>query len=198
MRKYYITYNEKTKINYCFLFALYTIAERDITNRLYNTITYTSLNDLKDKINNKCGYKISTSSISRYIKNEIYLPYFSKSEKENKIILNVDFKKSCAASGNNKFITLTDNEILFMIQQNDNMLCKYYLYLKYYCGYNKSKSTDTTANQILNAIGYSSNCGNNKYSLCKYNSLLLDNGFINIRNYTDNKGYCRNIYEMNI
>ena len=99
-----------------------------------------------------------------------YLPYFSVIAEQNKIILNNNFKKGKNSS--NKFVVLNDKEILFLLQQNNKLLNKYYLYLKYYIGYSKSKKIDTTANQILSAIGYSCNCGNNKNALCKFNSLL--------------------------
>ena len=63
---------------------------------------------------------------------------------DNTIILNNNFRKGSAAS--NKFITLSDSEIKFLIEQDNKLLNKYYLYLKYYCGYSKSKQIDTTAN----------------------------------------------------
>ena len=195
MKQYYINYDETANINYCFLFALYCIAEPNKIDRLNNVITYNSQKDLADKIKDKCNYNISSSTISRILKSKDYELYFSKSEKENKIILNTCFKKGKAAS--NKFVILTEAEIYFLLEQDNKQLNKYYLYLKYYCGFSKSKRIDTTANQILTAIGYSANCGNNKDNLCKYNSLLLDKGFISIEKARDSKGYCRNVYKMN-
>ena len=53
------------------------------------------------------------------------------------------------------FICLNRDETNFLITMNDNLLCKYYIYLKYYCGYTKSKRIDSTAKQILFALGYS-------------------------------------------
>lgn len=196
MRMYYLNYDEKANINYCFLFALFSIAERNQKEKLDNIIVYKSLKELADRIKAQCNYSISPSTISRILNNADYLPYFSKSTTENKIVLNTCFKKGKAAS--NKFVILTDKETNFLLEQDNKQLNKYYLYLKYYCGYTKSKRIDTTANQILAAIGYSANCGNNKDNLCKYNSLLLANGFINIEKIKDDKGYCRNIYSMSI
>ena len=196
MKTYYLNYDEKANINYCFLFALFTIAERNKKENIDSIITYKSLKELSDRIKEQCNYIISASTISRILKDNRYLPYFTKYEKDNVIILNNNFKKGKAAS--NKFVILTDKEILFLLAQNNKQLNKYYLYLKYYCGYSKSKQIDTTANQILSAIGYSNNCGNNKDNLCKFNSLLLDNGFISIKKIKDSKGYYRNIYSMNL
>ena len=196
MRNYYLHYDETATVNYCFLFALFCIAEKDTKQRLYNIITYKSQKELAERIKNECNYIISTATISRILNDTNYLQYFTKSNSENKIILNINFKKGTATS--NKFVVLTEKEILFLLEQDNKQLNKYYLYLKYYCGYSKSKRIDTTANQILSAIGYSYNCGNNKDNLCKFNSLLLEKGFINIQKIKDNRGYCRNIYSMNI
>ena len=194
MRKYFLNYDEKATVNYSFLFALFCIAETNKKEKIDNIIVYKSLKDLANKMQVKCGYYVSPSTISRILNDEKYLPYFSKSG--NTITLNTNYKKGKSAS--NKFVVLNDNELLFLLQQDNKQLTKYYLYLKYYCGYSKSKTIDTTANQILSAIGYSANCGNNKDSLCKYNTLLQNCGFISIVKMKDEKGYCRNIYSMNL
>lgn len=68
--------------------------------------------------------------------------------------------------------------------------------MKYYCGYSKDNTTDSTQNQILTALGYSISCGNNKQSLSEYNSLLLKNNLIDIKSYTDGNGHARNIYSI--
>ena len=196
MKLYYLNYDEHAQINYCFLFSLFCIAQRNQKERIDNIIVYDNQKQLAERIKEKCNYSISSATISRILKDQNYIPYFSKSENENKIILNNCFKSGKAAS--NKFVILNEKEIAFLIQQNDKLLNKYYLYLKYYCGYSKSKRIDTTANQILSTIGYSANCGNNKNNLCKYNSLLLERGFISIEKKRDSKGYYRNIYTMNL
>jgi hypothetical protein len=183
MRKYYLYYDEKAKINYSFLFALFCIAERNNKDKLNNIIKYKSQKELAERIKDKCSYNISAASISRILNNENYLLYFNVNYKENIITLNNNFKKGIAAS--NKFIILNDEEIIFLLEQDNKLLNKYYLYLKYYCGYSKSKRIDTTANQILSAIGYSNNCGNNKNNLCKFNDLLYKKGFINIEKIKD-------------
>lgn len=195
MRKYYLNYDEKATINYCFLFALYRIAEKNSAERIENIVVYKSQRELAERLK-QVGFSVSPSTINRILNDENYLPYFSKSETENKILLHNNFKKGKAKS--NKFVILTEKETAFLMEHDNKLLTKYYLYLKYYCGYAKSKQIDTTANQILSAIGYSCNCGNNKDSLCKYNSLLLEHGFISIQKIKDEKGYCRNIYTMNL
>ena len=197
MSKYYINYDEQAGINYCFLFCLYCISKKNSISKINNVIHYKSQKELAERIKNRCNYKISVSTISRILKDTAsYSDYFTVNRADNTIILNNNFRKGTAAS--NKFITLSDREIIFLLQQDSKLLNKYYLYLKYYCGYSKSKQIDSTANQILSAIGYSNNCGNNKNNLCKYNSLLTDQGFITITKFTDEKGYYRNIYKVSI
>jgi hypothetical protein len=83
------------------------------------------------------------STISRILKDEKYLTYFIKPKGEKIILLNNDFRRGTAAG--NKFIVLEYKEIAFLIYNDDNLLTKYYLYIKYYCGYSKSKTIDTTA-----------------------------------------------------
>ena len=195
MKNYFLNYDETAKVNYGFIFALYRIAEINPAERIENLIVYKSQRELAERLK-QVGFTVSPSTINRILNDEKYLPYFSKSETENKLLLHNNFKKGKANS--NKFVILTEKETTFLMEQNNTMLYKYYLYLKYYCGYSKSKTIDTTANQILSAIGYSANCGNNKDSLCKFNSLLLEKGFISIKKIKDSKGYCRNIYSMNL
>lgn len=42
-KKYYFPYNPIAKVNYLYLFALSDIAEYNQTTRLYDTISYTSI-----------------------------------------------------------------------------------------------------------------------------------------------------------
>ena len=114
MRNYYLIYEETATINYCFLFAIFCIAEKDSKEKIYNTIKYNNLKDLAERIKKQCNYNISAATISRILKDNKYNKYFTKSEKENKIILNINFKRGTAAS--NKFIILTEKEILFLIE----------------------------------------------------------------------------------
>lgn len=191
--KYYLHYDEKATVNYCFLFSLFKIAERNKAEKLDNIITYKNLSELQQRLE-RSGYILSIPSISKIINDDIYKPYFTKSTTENKILLNTNYRKDMAAG--NKFVVLNDKEINFLLQQKDKKLNKYYLYLKYYCGFSKNKQIDTTANQILSAIGYSDKSGNHKNDLSKYNSLLLDNGFISITKIQDKQGHYRNIYSI--
>lgn len=107
MRKYYLNYDEKATVNYCFLFALFCIAEPNKKEKIDNIIVYKSLKELANKMQAKCGYYVSPSTISRILNDEKYLPYFSKSG--NTITLHTNFKKGVSAS--NKFVVLAETEI---------------------------------------------------------------------------------------
>ena len=85
---------------------------------------------------------------------------------------------------------------MFLIQKNDNLLSKYYLYLVYYCGIAKNQQTDSTAKQILEKIGYSSKSGTNLTKVANYNQTLTAMGLIKIEKYKDNCGYWRNLYSI--
>lgn len=115
MKYYYINYDETAKINYSFVFALYCIAETDKTEKIGSIITYTSQKQLAETIKAATGFTISPATISRILSSkEEYQPYLSKSETENKIILNNNFKKGKAAS--NKFVVLNEKELLFLLE----------------------------------------------------------------------------------
>ena len=131
MRNCYIYYNESETINYTFLFCLYLIAELDTNERVYNTIYYKSQRELAEKVSDICdNFSMSTASIKAILNNNKYNTYFSK--EKGKIILNNNFKNN--KCNINKFVILTDKELLFLIMQNDKLLNKYFLYLKYYIG----------------------------------------------------------------
>jgi hypothetical protein len=84
----------------------------------------------------------------------------------------------------------------FLLKQDNHLLNKYYCYLRYYCGYSKNNTTDSTALQILSAIGYSGKKGSSQENLSKYNDLLVRNNFISITKTHDERGYNRNIYRI--
>lgn len=193
---HYINYKEAASIDYCFLLALYSIAERNAGERIYNIVRFRSAAELTQKLNTIEHYTISQSKVSRILKNKEYIEYFNYDIDTKTITLYNNFKKAAAKSS--KFIVLTDKEKMFLLQQNDNLLCKYYTYIKYNCGRSKSGTTDFTAKQFLQAIGYSCKSGNNISTISEYNSILAAHGFINIQKYRDNNGNERNIYSLQV
>jgi hypothetical protein len=84
------------------------------------------------------------------LNNKEYEEYFLYNAAAKKITLKNNFRKKAE-----RFITISQKEKDFLIKENNNFLAKYYFYLVYYCGYSKSKTTDSTGKQILSIIGYS-------------------------------------------
>ena len=62
MRNYFLLYDEAASVNYKHLLKLYGIAEYNKKNRLYDTITYNTLDELTQRINDKYGKCISKST----------------------------------------------------------------------------------------------------------------------------------------
>ena len=67
MRNYFLLYDEAASVNYKHLLKLYGIAEYNKKNRLYDTITYNTLDELTQRINDKYGKCISKSTLSDFL-----------------------------------------------------------------------------------------------------------------------------------
>lgn len=190
----YIYYSDSATVDYLFLLALYSIAKSNNVSKLKDTINYKSLRELSELLK-QANYNISTATLNRILNNRIqeYKEYFSYNKGNKTITLNIDFRNNKSQS-KRPFITLNAEEVKFLISQSDNLLCKYYFYIKYYCGKSKCKSSDFTAKQCLDTIGYSIH--NNKYisKLSQYNNLLVDRKLIKIEKYRDSNGHERNRY----
>ena len=199
MRKYYIKYQENTEVNYLYLLLLYKIAKLG-RSHLLDTITFDSLSHLAQLLNEEyskvnvsaTSKAVSVSSLLRVLNSEANKEYFEYYKDNRTIILKNKFTKS---TGNNKFVILNDSEVNFLLIQNDKLLTRYYLYIKSYCGYSGTNSTDFTANQFLEALNYSTKSGSNKAKLSSFNSLLSSNGFIRIDKFRSN-GKERNRYYL--
>lgn len=214
VRKFFIPFYENKDIIYKYIFCLYKEAVPNITKvnkkLIYDTIKYKSVQKLTDSINEKyiryckdkdilnniikkdSEYKgiVSKSSIDKVIKNEEYKDYF-KLDKDNKtIILNNNIQNI------KRYVVLNENEVNFLLEQNENLLSVYYIYLKYYCGKSKNKTTDNTISQFLETSGYCDTSGVNKEKIGVYNRLLEENKLIKIERYKDDLGYNRNRYKI--
>ena len=186
-RQYYIPYVENTKINYSYLLALYKIADFDVEKRIYNTIRFDGVKDLTSKLSSQIN--LSMPTVSRILRNEAYKDYFTVDYEKHTITLNNDIR-NCK-----KFVVLNESEVDLIISQNDDLFSHYFLYLKYFINYSKSKEIDSTASQILDACGYSSKSNSNKSKLCSYGFLLEEEGIITIERISIN-GKQRNLYRL--
>lgn len=187
MKHYYIKFIPEAKINYLHLFSLYDLAEYNSNQKAYNTINYKSLSNLAEML------PFSASTLNRILYNDEYRPFLTLDKKNKQIILNNSVIKG---SNNNKFVRLVDKEISFLREQNDNLLCKYYIYVKYYCSLASKVGINQnfTAKQFLTAINYSQNSKSQIDKISSYNKILKDRGFITIKVYRDELGHTRNIY----
>lgn len=189
MKIYYINFKPEADINYLHLFSLYDLATYNVDKKAYDTITYTSISKLADLL------PFSTATLNRILSNDEY-KHFISVDKEKKIInLNNSVIKG---SNNNCFVRLNRKEVAYLQKENDNLLCKYYIYMKYYCSLAEKagKKQDFTAKQFLLAIGYSIKSQAQVDKISNYNKRLKEQGFISITQYRDELGHTRNVYKI--
>lgn len=190
MNNYFIPFDMSKNINYNYLISLYDMAQYNTKSKRYDTINYTSIKALAETLN------ISHKTLNNILDNAEY-NIFITVDKQNKIItINNGINKDI----NNKiipFVILTNQEIQLLKKYADNLFYKYFIYMKYFCGYSKNKQQDFTALQFLKYCGYSTNSKNYISKLSQYNTLLLDNKIISIKKYRDELGHQRNIYSIN-
>ena len=108
--------------------------------------------------------------------------------------LDVSISKLTFCGTKDSFVRLTADEVKLLRDNDDNLLSKYLIYLKYYCGYTKDKKTDFTAKQFLSACGYSTKSNKLLNLIGSYNNLLVRSGLIKIESYRDELGHTRNNY----
>lgn len=162
---YYLPFSVSADVNYLFIFKLYQLETTyNYKTKLFEKTPFGTLKELSERLN------ISYDTLNRERKKKDNLLFFLIDTKNKTIELNCNFKNS-----DKPFIKLTDREVSFLLEHNDNLLCKYMIYLKYYCS--KAEST-FTQEQFLSSVGYCSKSGKNKNKLTEYNSLLVENGFI--------------------
>lgn len=202
MRTYFLQYEEDTSINYLYLLLLYRIAEVGKTTRLFDTVRYSSFDELTTRLN--AEYKkinptyskavVSKTTLSRVLHSDEKQQYFIFDKAQKLIILQNNFSKQ-KTNGHAKFITLTDRELDFLLIQNTPLLYRYYFFMKYKCGFSGVNKTDFTAKQFLEASNYSTKAGNYISLLSQFNSLLSTEGFISISKFIFN-GHERNCYSI--
>lgn len=188
MKIYYLHFKPDADVNYLHLFSLYDLADYNPATKAYDTINYTSIPKLAALL------PYSAATLNRLLANDEYKDFLSV-DKDNKVItLNSSVIKG---SSNNCFVRLTDKEIAYLRQEQDNLLCKYYIYLKYYCSLANKAGTkqDFTAKQFLSAIGYSTKSQSQIDKISTYNNKLKKQGLILITPYKDELGHTRNIYK---
>ena len=190
MKIYYLNFKPQADINYLHLLALYDLAQYNPASKAFDTITYNSISKLALQL------PFSSATLNRILVNDEYKHFLSIDKKNRTIKLNCSVIKG---SNNNCFVRLTEKEVKLLQEQNDNLLCKYYIYMKYYCSLSQLAGTkqDFTAKQFLASIGYSINSNSQLDKISSYNSLLKEKGLISIVIYRDEQGHTRNSYTIN-
>lgn len=196
MRQYYIPYYPGVKkYNYLPVLCFWLIADYNKESKLYDKVQFANLEELAGRIEAKAGKKIlSKSSLSRVLNDEAYKNYFSYDKERKEIILKNNFRSQPGAKENQSFVVLSAFEISFLVESQDCLLIQYFLYLRYYCGISKSKTTDSTARQFLSACGYCENSNNYLAKVAGYNKTLSATGLLSIKKTRDSNGRERNEY----
>ena len=115
-------------------------------SKLFDKITFQSLDDLAGKVEAAAGEKIlAKSTLSRVLNNAEYNNYFTYDRGRKEIILKNNFRSKPGEAEKQLFVILSAAEILYLVRSQDSLLIQYYFYLRYSCGLSKSKTTDSTA-----------------------------------------------------
>lgn len=185
-RKYYFSFSPAADVNYLFLFSLWDIAEYNQETKRFDTVRYTNLTELAARLN------VSAATLSRYLSGTSYNAFFTLDRKNKAITLLNDVKEL------KPFVMLTDKQVSFLKKQKDKLLCKYFVYLAYYCRLSATTGTaqDFTAKQFLSSIGYCATSNKNLDKVSGFNCLLVSNELIKITKFRDETGHTRNIYTL--
>ena len=189
MKKYYLPFDLSLNVNYNYIISLYSIAVFDTNTKRFNSIQYKSMKQLAEMLN------ISDKTLKKILTDDNYKHFFTVDKTNKTIYINNDFVNN---NFNIPFVVLYDNEINILLKQNDNLLFKYFIYIKYFCGYSKQKNMqqDFTTKQFLEYCGYSTNSGDYISRISGYNTFLSEKKLIKIKKYTDDLGHKRNIYTI--
>lgn len=194
MDKFYIPFIPKADINYFYLFELMEQASYTPSKKAYDTITYKSIAKLAEKLS------FSKSVLDRILDSNHkqgakYADFFTVDKTQKQIKLHNSFIAGCEKR---PFVVLSAGEVAFLRKHKDiersNLLCQYLIYIKYYCGKSKTKTTDFTMKQFLTATNYSTNSHSQENLLSAFNSLIKEAGLATITPFCGEGGENRNIY----
>ena len=194
MDKYQIPFIPEADINYFYLFDLMEQATYTQSTKAYDTINYKSISKLAEQVS------FSKSVLDKIIdsnhqQGKKYIKFFTVDKKQKEIKLH-----NCFMAGSEKrpFVVLTAQEIAFLRKHREversNLLCRYLIYIKYYCGKSKTKTTDFTMKQFLTATNYSTNSHSQENLLTLFNTLIKDAGLATITPFCGDGGENRNCY----
>lgn len=190
----YFPYQEKVKeFNLLYMLYLYGLAEYDRETKCRDKIVFSTRKQLAKDINAKFDINLSDSTIERLIKKaDSYGFYYKIDFSKNQIKLQNDFQQKKEV----RFVTISDKAFKALIEQKNDLLCKYYFYLCFNCGKSSTKSIDHTAELILSNMGYCGTSKTYKDLIYSFNSLLTQLELITISKKTNEQGHTRNIYKI--
>lgn len=180
IKYFFIPFVPSADIDYLFLLELYKIADFQEETKTYSIINYGSVRRLSARLQR------SESYLNSRLSNTGYYPFFTVDKQAKNIRLHNDIKGK-----NTPFVRLCYEETE-LLKTQDNLFCRYYIYLKYHTA---KAPSDFTQEQFLSAIGYS-NTSVNKEKLRSYNTLLQDKGILQIVPHRDINGRKRNYYSL--
>lgn len=184
-KKYYLRFAPAAKIDYLNLLAFYRIAEYTPEKKSFDTIHYTSVRALAQEL------QTTEYAIRKVLSNKAYTDFIEVDKKQKIITLKNHFTEGTKTP----FVVLSSGEVAFLQQQKDNLLAKYFIFLRFYCKGTQGH-TDFTAKQFLSACGYGTNSNEYLCRISSYNGLLTKQGFLKIEKYRDELGHTRNVYSM--
>lgn len=192
--KYYLPFVPQADINYIYLFYLYGIAERTTTSFIKEKIDYKTITGLLKEIN-KDQELMKYSTLQRMLADrKKYKDFFyivKLPDGMNRIYLKNYFVSSKGKKV--PFVVLNSKTYNLLIQQKNNLLARYTVYMKYMCGLCGGCS-DFTANQFLSAIGYCAKSNTLKGMISGFNQLLEEHKIISIQRNRLEDGKRRNTY----
>ena len=125
MKKYYIPFVVSAEVNYLYLFDFYNLAEFNPDTGNFDKIQYNSIKELPGRL----GF--SSSTLNRILTNEHYTDFLKLNKQSKTLFIQNDFKNGLKRP----FVVLTDKEVAELKKLGDNLLIRYFLYIKFYCGY---------------------------------------------------------------
>lgn len=177
---YYLPFAPSAKINYAYLLRLHTLAEFSEAHRLYDTIHYTTQEELAKRL------KISGKTLSRLLADTAYNDYFTVNKEAKIITLLNNYHKYSSSKNTQPFVRVEAAAVEKLLsayeelkEPNTDLFIRYFIYARYYCGYSKTGKTDFTAAQFLSAAGYSNNTGT-RAKIYRYNGILKEQQLLKI------------------
>jgi len=191
---YYLPFEPAAAINYVYLIRLHTLAEYTEQHRLYDTIHYTTQEELAKRL------KISGKTLSRLLANEAYKDYFTVNKEAKIITLHNNYRTSSATKNTQPFIRVEAAAIDKLLaayeelnEPKTDLFIRYFLYIRYYCG--KTGTNDFIQEQFLSAVGYATDTGT-KNKLRIYNKVLQEQQLINLQYRRNAAGHKRILFSL--